>query len=89
MSISGTIHPHGLYSFRCMAMNHRRYIAFTVQPHRFYSKRCQPLGEYFGIGFRNIENRGILRFLEGVPVVYSVYPHVSLQSPFEQWYVIV
>ena len=25
--LGGTIHPHGLYSLRCLAMNHRRYIA--------------------------------------------------------------
>ena len=24
----GSIHPHGLYSSRCLAMNHRRYIAW-------------------------------------------------------------
>ena len=27
-SVSGTVHPHGLYSSRRMAMNHRRYIAW-------------------------------------------------------------
>ena len=26
--VGGTIHLHGLYSLRCMAMNHRRYIAW-------------------------------------------------------------
>ena len=40
----GTVHPHGLYSLRCMAMNHRRYIGFciwgdTIQPHRLYWQR--------------------------------------------------
>ena len=24
------VHPHGLYSLRCMAMNHRCYIGYTV-----------------------------------------------------------
>ena len=27
-SVSGTIHPHGLYMQRSLAMNHRRYIAW-------------------------------------------------------------
>ena len=45
----------------------------TVQPYRFYSKRCQPLGGDFGIGFREIENRGVLRFLEGAPVGFSSF----------------
>ena len=26
--VGGTVHPHRLYSLRCMAMNHRRYIAW-------------------------------------------------------------
>ena len=26
--VSGTVHPHGLYMQRCLAMNHRRYIAW-------------------------------------------------------------
>ena len=36
--------PHGFYSLRCLAMNHRRYIGFriwgdTIHPHRLYSER--------------------------------------------------
>ena len=31
MSGGGSGQPHGLYSLRCLAMNHRRYIAYTVR----------------------------------------------------------
>ena len=30
MSGGGFVHPHGLYSLRCMAMNHRRYSASSI-----------------------------------------------------------
>ena len=30
MLVGGTIHPHGLYLLRGMAMDHRRYIGYTV-----------------------------------------------------------
>ena len=35
--VGGTVRPHRLYMQRCMAMNHRRYIACTIHPHRLYS----------------------------------------------------
>ena len=29
MSVGGSVRPYRLYSLRCMAMNHRRYIAWS------------------------------------------------------------
>ena len=43
--MGGTIHPHGLYSLRCLAMNHRRYIAWyysTLQVICAIQKRVRP-----------------------------------------------
>ena len=34
--VGGTVHPHRLYSSRCLAMNHRRYIAYPIHPHGLY-----------------------------------------------------
>ena len=35
--VGSTIQPHRLYMQRCLAMDHRRYIAYTIHPHRLYS----------------------------------------------------
>ena len=39
--VGGFFHPHGLYSSRCLAMNHRRYIAWF---HLTATFRIQPVG---------------------------------------------
>ena len=43
MSVGDTIHPHGLYSERGMAMNHRRYIG-AYNSYRRKTKQHHPQG---------------------------------------------
>ena len=60
-----SIHPHGVYLLRGMAMNHRRYIAYPIHPHGLYWGRPRNGTQAVPYGFAGGRYRSTARVVFG------------------------